>query len=153
MVKIDRNRKNPGSMDISSFGKRDIRQMNPTEKAAFSQDLLEKENQLYQVRMKELLSKIDDITGKLANNLNLDDLIRYKKVVQQFLEEATARSYIISKERSFTRRGARSVLVSVKRINQEVEELMKEFLGKKKEPVDVLETLDKIRGMLVDLMA
>lgn len=151
MVKIDRNRKSLG--DFSRIGKRDVNEVVPGQKSSFASDLLEKEDQMCQMRMKEILAEIDKLGSKLSSSLNVDDLMKYKKLVQSFLKEATSRAYAVNRESSFTRRGARSVLVSIKKINQEVEDLLAGFIRGKKESFEVLETIDKIRGMLVDLLA
>lgn len=151
MVKIDRNRKNPPNVAPLPLDR--ARTVQGKSNSSFSDDLLEKEDRSCRERMEEILKEIDQLTSRLSGNLNLDDLMRYKRLVQKFLKEATERSYIVKRESSFTRRGARSVLVSVQRINQEIEDMMRDFLNKKKEPAEVLGTLDKIRGMLVDLLA
>jgi uncharacterized protein YaaR (DUF327 family) len=149
MVKIERNRRNNGN--LIKFDK-PVNEVASAHKSDFAQDLLEKERQSYHQRMQELLVDIDKCIKALADNLNLNDLMRYKKLVQSFLKEATACAYLVNKESSFTRRGARSILITVKMINQEVESLLREFANLKRDPMDVLETLDKIRGMLVDLL-
>lgn len=150
-LRIDHNRKNPGNITLSD--KKGIREVKPSFHGEFSRDLAEKEDQFYNLRMHEILKKIDSITERLARNLNLNDLIKYKQLVQSFLKEATARAYLVNQERSFTRRGARSILVSVEKINQEVEEIVSGFATRKNEPVEILAALDKIRGLLVDLLA
>lgn len=151
MVKIDRNRKNPG--DFSRIGKRDVNEVVPGQKSTFASDLIEKEDQLSQMRMKEILVEIDKLGSRLSSSMNLDDLMKYKKLVQNFLKEATARAYAVNRESSFSRRGARSVLVTIKNISKEIEEMLTEFARGKRDSFDVLETIDKIRGMLVDLLA
>ena len=92
-------------------------------------------------------------SASTGQNLNLDDLISCKKLVQSFLKEATARAYLVNQERSFTRRGARSILVTVEKINHEVEEIVNGFATRRNDPVEILAALDKIRGLLVDLLA
>ena len=150
-LRIERNRKNPGNISLSE--KKGIKEIQPSFRGEFSRDLVEKEDQYYSLRMQEILKKIDGISDRLARNLNLNDLITYKQLVQSFLKEATARAYAVNQERSFTRRGARSILVSVEKINREVEMLVTEFAARKNDPMEILATLDKIRGLLVDLLA
>jgi len=150
-LRIERNRKNPGNISLSE--KKGIKEIQPSFRGEFSRDLVEKEDQYYSLRMQEILKKIDGISDRLARNLNLNDLITYKQLVQSFIKEATARAYAVNQERSFTRRGARSILVSVEKINREVEMLVTEFAARKNDPMEILATLDKIRGLLVDLLA
>ncbi|NLV16748.1 MAG: YaaR family protein [Syntrophomonadaceae bacterium] len=150
-MRIERNRKT--SRDFNLPSNTGIRGVQPASKGEFSQELLDKEQDFYQMRMQELLLKIDGISEKLSKNLNINDLIQYKQLVQSFLKEATASAYLVKEQRSFTRRGARSVLISIETINREVEEVLHGFITKRKEPMEVLAALDKIRGMMVDLLA
>ncbi|MGE5543451.1 MAG: YaaR family protein [Bacillota bacterium] len=150
-MRIERNRKNHGNITLSE--KKGVREVKPSLRGEFSRELSEKEDQHYSLRMQEILKKIDSVSDRLARNLNLNDLINYKQLVQSFLKEATARLYQVNQERSLTRRGARSILVSVEKINHEVETLVSEFATRKNDPVEILATLDKIRGLLVDLLA
>ncbi len=150
-MRIERNRKNHRDFTVS--GKKETKQVKPSLRGEFAQDLIEKEDQFYRMRMQELLQEIDSISDKLGRNLNLNDLMKYKQLVQNFLKEATARAYLINQERSFARRGVRSYLVSIEKINREIDEILSGFVAQKKEPVEVLSALDKIRGLLVDLLA
>lgn len=148
-MKIERDKK-----DLRNFGsltktsKREVRRVS---ESTFEQDLAQKQGIEYQVRMKEILQEIDQLSEKLNRNLNLNDLMIYKKMVKNFLQEAISQAYFLQQERGRSRRG-RTMLVSIKTIDSEIEQLLDDFIRKKKEPVDVLITLDKIRGMLVDLM-
>ncbi|NLW43652.1 MAG: YaaR family protein [Syntrophomonadaceae bacterium] len=150
-MRIDHHRKSTRNIDFPD--KKDVRGVKPSMRGDFSRDLAEKEDQYYRSRMQEILKRIDTISDRLARNLSLEDLISYKKLVQSFLKEATARAYLVNQERSFTRRGARSILVTVEKINHEVEELVNGFTTRRNDPMEILAALDKIRGLLVDLLA
>lgn len=150
MVKIERDRRSSG--DYPLRGKPDVKSVDPSHKGEFARDLTDKQDRDYHVRMQELLSEIDKVAGRLQKTFDINDLMKYKKLVQNFLKEATAMAYATNRESSFHRRG-RSIMISVKRINQEVEEMIEEFMAKKQDPIGILETMDKIRGMLLDLMA
>lgn len=151
MVKIDCDRRSPGNLPLT--GKGGAQKVKPGQKGSFGQELLEKEEEACWLRMKEILDEIDRVADRLSANLNLQDLVKYKRLVQGFLKEATSRLYIINRESRFTRRGARSILVSVEKVDQEVQALIEQFAGRTREPLEILETLDKIRGMLVDMLA
>lgn len=151
MVKIDKNHRrvdgfqrftpsNHGKVDKGAGG-------------SFENHLQDKQDGIHQQRMVELLHQIDRLAGDLAKNLNLTDLMHYRRVVKEFLKEATARAYLLQQERGWSRRGARSILITVQKIDAEVEELLHSFTGRRTPAVEVLDTLDKIRGMLVDLIA
>jgi uncharacterized protein YaaR (DUF327 family) len=103
--------------------------------------------------MEELLAAIDREREKLGVRITVQDLMYYRQLVREFLAEATERAYLLQQERSWTRQGAQSLLVSVQRVDQEVEELLQRVARQAGPPEEVLERLDKVRGMLVDLMA
>jgi uncharacterized protein YaaR (DUF327 family) len=117
----------------------------------FDQELRYQQAQTGKMRMQELLGEIDRVNTVIARKLNLDNLMRFKKLVREFLGEATAQAYKIQKDKTKHRRG-RAMLITIQTVNEELEQLLTAFMDDQPEPVDVLASLDKIRGMLVDLM-
>lgn len=148
-MKIDRNKKGVNTYNpISKDNLTSVKRVNET---TFNQELNRRQEQDSQQKMKDLLDDIDNLTKKLVKNLNINDLMLYKKMVKTFLQEATSLAYLLEQQRGRSRRG-RTMLITVKTVDLEVENLIKGFLDNKDEPMEVLKRLDKIRGMLVDLM-
>ena len=149
-MKIDRERDKISN--FSAPGKRGVQGVQKsTASSSFEQELAQRRDAESQYRMQEILKDIDRLNDKLNRSLNVNDLMLYKKKVKQFLQEATTRAYAVKQERGRNRRG-RSLLISVATIDREVENLIEDFVREPRDPVDVLATLDKIRGMLLDLM-
>ncbi|MDD3269832.1 MAG: YaaR family protein [Syntrophomonadaceae bacterium] len=148
-MKIDRDKKDIGS--YSTLGKSDVRGVKRGSESSFDQELTQHREAASRFKMDEILQELERLGEKLNRNLNINDLMLYKKRVKNFLQEATAQAYLLKQERGRNRRG-RTMLTTIATINSEVEQLIEDFLKKKKEPLEVLEALDKIRGMLVDLM-
>ena len=148
-MKIERDGKNIGS--YTTLGKADLRGVKRGSESAFDQELTQQREAAGRYKMEEILKELDRLGEKLNRNLNINDLMLYKKRVKNFLQEATTQAYLLKQERGRNRRG-RTMLTTIATIDTEVEQLIEDFLKKKKEPMEVLETLDKIRGMLVDLM-
>ncbi|HBQ26013.1 MAG TPA: DUF327 domain-containing protein [Syntrophomonas sp.] len=148
-MKIDRERDKINS--FGTLGKRGVQGVKKSTASSFEQELAQQRDAESQYRMQEILKEIDRLNDKLNRSLNVNDLMLYKKLVKQFLREATTRAYAVKQERGRNRRG-RSLLISIATIDSEIEKLIEDFVRERKEPVDVLITLDKIRGMLVDLM-
>ncbi len=147
-MKIDRDKIN----SFGTSGKSGVQGVKrTTASSSFEQELAQRRDAESQYRMQEILKEIDQLNEKLNRSLNVNDLMLYKKKVKQFLQEAIARAYAVKQERGRNRRG-RSLLISIATIDQEVENLIEDFVREPREPVDVLVTLDKIRGMLLDLM-
>ena len=149
-MKIDRERDKVNSFGTPGrSGVQGVKRT--TASSSFEQELAQRRDAESQHRMQEILKEIDQLNEKLNRSLNVNDLMLYKKKVKQFLQEATTRAYAVKQERGRNRRG-RSLLISVATIDREVENLIEDFVREPRDPVDVLATLDKIRGMLLDLM-
>ena len=153
MLKIDRRRSSGDLKRVGTTGSGvGVGRVEKSSGSEFSRDLVDKQSEAHQQRMQELLHQIDELSGRLAANLNLSDLMRYKGLVRDFIREATARAYLVQQEKGWVRRGGRSILVTVQSIDSQVEELLQEFTRRKATPIEVLQALDKIRGMLVDML-
>lgn len=148
MVRINR-RDNASNFNPLSVGKGEVNRAGPGQ---FEADLLNKHEEYSQAKMKELLQDIDRMAKRLVTNLNINDLMLYRRMIKDFLREATARAYRVRQQRGSIRRHGRSVLISIEEVDKEVEAMLEELVNSQGEGVNILETLDKIRGMLVDLM-
>ncbi|MBO8159960.1 YaaR family protein [Thermosyntropha sp.] len=148
-MKIEHNKNNLGKFGLTRSA--EMRGVVRGANASFEQELFSKRENEVKFKMQELLSRIDEINDCLKKQLTLQDLMLYKKLVKSFLEEAMSRAYLLKRERSRSRRG-RSILLTVATIDKEMEGLVNDFIQNKADPMDILDKLDKIRGMLVDLM-
>ncbi|MGI5921706.1 MAG: DUF327 family protein [Syntrophomonadaceae bacterium] len=146
-MKIERGK---GRLDrYAATGKSYLKGVSKGEKSSFEQELSYHRDRTLQLQ--EILTEMDRVNDRLSKNLNINDLMLYKKLVKNFLQEACNQAYAVKQQRGRNRRG-RTLLVTIDTINTEVEKLISDFVSKAKEPVEILETMDKIRGMLVDLM-
>lgn len=148
-MKIDRERR---LNNYTAPGRMNIPEVKRGSESLFEQELNQHRDENMRLKMQELLEQMDGIQKRLTTNLNINDLMLYKKLVKNFLQEATNRAYALNQERGRSRRG-RTLLITIKTIDSEMEQMIDDFMNHAQEPVDILQTLDKIRGMLVDLMA
>lgn len=149
IMKIDRNKKEFST--FSALSKAGVPEVKRGSESSFEHELGQHQEVMIQLKMREILSEIDKLTQKLNRSINLNDLMLYKKLVKNFLKEASSEAYQVSKRRGRNRSG-RTVLVTVNTIDSEVDSLINEFRANKTEPMEILTALDKIRGMLLDLM-
>jgi len=149
-MKIERNKQNMNTS--ASLGRTGMPEVKRSTESSFDNELNYRQEEAVQLKMQEILNEIDRISSRISKSFNINDLMLYKKLVKNFLLEASAEAYQISRRRGRNRSG-RTILVTVSTVDAEVEQLIKDFREKKKEPMEILEALDKIRGMLVDLMA
>jgi uncharacterized protein YaaR (DUF327 family) len=148
-LKISRDKRNLGN--FSPLGKTSSLDVQRKESNSFEQELNYRRQADNQMRMQELLEQIEGLYEKLKKTMTIDDLVHYKSLVKKFLTEAINKAYAIQKERGRNRRG-RTMLITVGVIDKEVEKIINAFLENKMEPIEIFETMDKIKGMLIDLM-
>jgi len=119
--------------------------------ASFEQELYQHQEAEVRQIMGSILHEVDRVSERLKRSLTLHDLLLYKNRVKDFLKEAMARAYLLKQDVGLNRRG-RTILITIKTVDSEVDNLLNDFLNKKKDPVEILAAIDKIRGILVDLM-
>ncbi len=117
----------------------------------FASELIKFQEGRITERLQTLLSEIDMQAQKLQGKLYLQDLIKYKKLVKDFLNIAARNSYQLSKENFLDRRGRHRVLSTIKKVDEELEALTREFLSNEKDRMKILQKLDDIRGLLIDI--
>ncbi len=148
-MRIERDRK---SLDrLRTAMGHNVNEVRKTAPALFEQELQHQEEAEMRQLMASILQEVDRIGERLKHRITVHDLIQYKNRVKDFLKEALARAYLLNQDVGVNRRG-RTILVSIKTIDQEVEALLNDFMSQKKDPVEILTTIDKIRGIMVDLM-
>jgi uncharacterized protein YaaR (DUF327 family) len=147
-VKIDRDQRRKDYLLPVSKSNIPVQRKAETQ---FEQELHYQQAQTGRLRMQELLREIDQVNAQITRKLDLSNLMLFKKLVKDFLGEAAAQAYKIQKDKTRHRRG-RTMLITIQTVNEELDELITGFMNAQPEPVDILASLDKIRGMLVDLM-
>lgn len=102
--------------------------------------------------LKILYDKIEAISSRLKEKLFIEDLLEYKRTVREFLNITINNSHIFYKENSLDRRGRHRVYSLVKKVDNELDELTKDFLNIENNRIKILKRLDDIRGMLIDIL-
>ncbi|WIF94859.1 YaaR family protein [Caminicella sporogenes] len=112
-------------------------------------------NKLYgdsiQEKLQNLLTQIDSQASKIEKKFELNEVLKYKKLVKEFLNIAVNNSHKFSKESFLDRRGRHRVMSLIKKVDNELEDLTKKFLQKEKSNLSILKKLDEIRGLLIDI--
>lgn len=98
-----------------------------------------------------LLKKIDVQADKFSKNIDISELLVYKKLVSEFLRESVDSMVKFSKNSFLDRRGRHRIYAIVKKVNRELEELTEEVLSKEKNNINILKKLDDIRGLILDI--
>lgn len=121
-------------------------------KETFKMKLNEVEQDHIRNELKALYDKIEAQSNKLQDRLFIDDLINYKKLVKDFLNLTVNNSHVFFKENSLDRRGRHRIYSLVKQVDQELDELTKEFIDIEDGRLNILKKLNDIKGILMDIM-
>lgn len=119
----------------------------------FKQKLNEIEQEHIRDQLKILYQKIESQSGKLQDKVFIEDLVQYKKLVKEFLDVTVNNSHVFYKENSLDRRGRHRVYSLVKKVDNELDELTKDFLDIENNRIKILKRLDDIKGLLLDILA
>lgn len=144
---------------IEKVGMNNISQVNnvkmePKKKVheTFKNKLNEIEQEHIREQLKVLYDKIETQSGKLQDKLFIEDLVQYKKLVKEFLDITVNNSHVFYKENSLDRRGRHRVYSLVKKVDNELDELTKDFLNIEDNRIKILKRLDDIKGILLDIL-
>ena len=103
-------------------------------------------------RLKIMADEIVAQGEKLADKVDIRELMVYKKLVSGFMDEAVGNSRKFSKQSFLDRRGRHKVYAVIKKVNEELDELTREVLAGEKDRLKILKKLDDIKGLILDIM-
>jgi uncharacterized protein len=121
-------------------------------KVNFGEKLKFAEGKSFEERINSLVSKIAEQGEKLTKRTDIRELKIYKSLVSEFLDEALSNSQKFTKKNFMDRRGRHKVYAVVSKINDELDNLTKEVLNKEKDNINILKSLDDIRGLIMDII-
>lgn len=144
---------------IEKVGMNNIRQVDRVKSTSrkevhqtFKNKLMEIEQEHIREQLKILYDKIEAQSEKLQDKLFIEDLVQYKKLVKEFLDITVNNSHVFYKENSLDRRGRHRVYSLVKKVDNELDELTKDFLNIENNRIRILRRLDDIKGLLLDIL-
>ncbi|HEY8499456.1 MAG TPA: YaaR family protein [Clostridia bacterium] len=88
----------------------------------------------------------------LSEKVDIAELKAYKRLVSEFLEEAIRSFMSFSKESHMDRRGRHRLYATVKKVNENLEELTKEVLSSEKDHLKIVGRIEDIRGLILDII-
>ncbi|MGB9679987.1 MAG: YaaR family protein [Thermoanaerobacteraceae bacterium] len=102
-------------------------------------------------KLNDMLLQIDNAANKLKDTLTLEDLLKYKKLVKNFLKEATNGMFNHTKKEQVDIRGRKKIYSITEKINEKLEKLTEEFLKDNDKNIQLLKMIEDIRGLLIDI--
>ncbi|MEG6567284.1 YaaR family protein [Thermoanaerobacterium saccharolyticum] len=101
--------------------------------------------------LNEMINDIDDAAEKLKDEMNLDNLMVYKRKVKEFLQKSLNGMFQKSKRESINLNGRRKIYTIVEKVNEKLETMTQDFLKGNKKNLDILSAIEEIRGLLIDI--
>ncbi|MEN2766744.1 YaaR family protein [Ornithinibacillus xuwenensis] len=112
------------------------------------------QSQSQKMQKTELQKMMSDITlqgDRLARFRSFKDLVKFKRLIKRFLEEAVSNGMDLQKSHSFSYTGSSRQLTIVKQIDDKLMELTEEIMNQEKKTVDLLGLIGEIKGLLINL--
>lgn len=104
-----------------------------------------------QIDLERALEEVEEYAERLRRNPLLENLVRYKKKVQDILRFLIQQSYNVKESIFYDPLGRRRLLMLVETIDEKLEELTRDFLRAQDDNLELVGRLDEIRGLLLDL--
>lgn len=136
------------SLEIKS---NDMNKRRTSTQKTFKDEFIKLGDMSQKEKLQALLGQIDKQSERIAKNMDVREVIAYKKLVSEFLRESVDSMVKFSKNSFLDRRGRHRVYSVVKKVNSKMEELTKDVLKKEKDNIEILKRLDDIRGLIIDI--
>lgn len=118
---------------------------------SFSGIMRDTQEKMMEQELSLLMEEIKQQEEKLIERLTLAEVIRYRKLISRFLSTVVSNMYQFTKHDYFNSQGRHEIYAIVNRVNQKLEELVKEVLCSDRDKLRILSLIGDIRGLLIDL--
>jgi uncharacterized protein YaaR (DUF327 family) len=101
--------------------------------------------------LRALIAKIDEQAERLSEHTDVAEFARYRQYIKDFLDDLVSNGYEFDKQSVFSGRGRARYLVTVRTIDEKLDQLGKEVLSGQADNLSVLHATDDIRGLILDV--
>ncbi len=123
-----------------------------TRQSPFMDKLLEAtEVKEINLELDKLVEEIDTVGRRFGKKPDIENLTEYKSLIKAFLDTVLDKILKVKEKMGHRSWVKQKVYITVEKINEKLEQLTSHVLNKEKENINLLATLDEIRGLLVDL--
>ncbi|CAM3804928.1 YaaR family protein [Alkalicoccus chagannorensis] len=146
-------------MEVNKVGRSSMQRTNAKQgtgteaKVTFQEIMKQGRNGAQYEKLGQLLKKIEDEGKNLAESRTVDQLRTYKKLVQEFMDDAVKLGLNLEENKGFNRRGKTKVYKIVKEVDSKLIDLTNAVLDEQKKGIDVLKMTGEIQGLLVNMYA
>lgn len=124
----------------------------PVQPASFSDVMVQQDAQRTQEQLQQKLQDIHRQGDRLAKLMTVRELMLYRQMVKQFLEDTIRRGVGLKEVRGFDRRGRVKRYKLLDEIDETLVSMAEDLLNSEEGRIELLNKIGEIRGILINLM-
>lgn len=102
-------------------------------------------------RLNTMMGEITEQGEKIKKRRDIRDMRRYRSLIKDFMNEVVGRSHKFTRENFLDRRGRHRVYGMVRLVNEKLDMLASELIKDEQDMLTIMNTVDEIRGLLLDI--
>ncbi|MZQ83468.1 DUF327 family protein [Paenibacillus sp. 5J-6] len=118
----------------------------------FSDIMQQQDEKFTQEQLSKMVQQITLQGDRLSRAMTVRELLQYKLLIRQFLEETARRGVNLRDTKGWDRRGRSKRYKLLEEIDQELLSLADELLESEQGRIEILQKIGEIRGMLINLL-
>lgn len=146
-MKIRKNKKPSELRDI----KKKIKNAESKERLSFTEILNVAKEEKKKQELEKILEKINKKGQDLIDNRTVENLLSYKKMIKNFIEDAVDFGLTVNAKRGYGARGRTKILRTINEIDKELVKITDIIINQEKRGVSLLKKVGKMEGLLVDI--
>jgi hypothetical protein len=150
MIEMEKTGKDKKSVRIKPKSQKRLRETFNVLHSRFYDELQVAETENFHFEFDNLVDEITKQGEKFAKNPNLEELKLYKSMIMEFMKHVTEHMFAVEHHTGGTRMRQKIYTVT-KIIDERLNALTKLVLSQQSSNINLLSTLDEIRGLLIDL--
>ncbi|MBP1967193.1 YaaR family protein [Paenibacillus aceris] len=119
---------------------------------SFSDIMQQQDEKFTQEQLSKMVQQITLQGDRLSRAMTVRELLQYKLLIKQFLEETARRGVNLRDTKGWDRRGRSKRYKLLEEIDQELLSFADELLESEQGRIEILQKIGEIRGMLINLL-
>lgn len=103
----------------------------------------------------KLNGMLEEITGqgeKIKKRRDISDMRKYRSLIKDFMNEIVNRSHKFSRENFLDKRGRHRVYGMIRLVDEKLDLIAEELIKDEQDSMLILNSIDEIRGLLLDIL-
>lgn len=123
----------------------------PKNSTSFHSVIDQKKTDLTLESLQQKMQEIETSGNQLVESQTVDNLIKYKKLVKDFMNDVVKNGLQLKEQHSFSPFGSSKTYKLVKQVDKKLVDVTTAVLDKQQQGLDLLNLVGEIKGMLLDL--